>query len=1048
MKKRFSKILGVALTVVLVASLMVFAIPAAAAPGPTTWGAQTLPGVTGNVLNQGGDVTDMAVASDGTIYAVNDTLTVAAAAVAGTGQYHLYKSTDGGQSFSGIDINAVVAIAAVGAVPLGCVAVSPDDPSALAISTRDITQAGGTTDTVFISNNGGSTWAQLPAIVAATATDAAITDLAVGPARAGTVFGREYLVAVADEAAGVVDGDVQIIGGSAAWASVDKGGGDVNAQYDYMAVAFSPGFLGDRCIAAVGATAVAGTAFQIINTVSGAEIRVPVVLTPTGVAVVTTDYDCSAVVATEIVAADIALPSDWDPSSSAGERSYAGFASAGPDADNGAFRVDAGTPKELGLAGVDIKSVAYNGTIDAGILFAAYATGLTVKRCVNMTSASPTWTTTKKAPTGTNNQVLRLAADYATSETVYVGTGGGAADESAFNVSTDHAVSFDQESLIDGWAGITVKNIDSVVLTPDGGTLFMATDDGADASLWESTTSTSSTSWKRIRREAGAVATIVRLNPAWAANPTIFWVETGAGAGNIWVSANGGDTFATQNVPGAIQDAVAETHKILYAAVGTLVYKSVNSAFFFGTGKNAKAGAIISLAMAPTYPAMPKEGNLLVGGTGACSYSTDGGSTFTKKAGSLAAASTFHIIADEGYADNNTIYCGDSLAAGTANTFRFVIGTDTNWGDLATAAVAATDEVVGLGISNGVLYSVSEGVFGTPRTLYPTAARGTIPWDTANAGLVAPGALGAAGSPNILTVAGNVLYAPDRTAGAPVLWAMNDTMASAKPVITSPAGGAHLPVDSTLGRGILTTVTWDAIGSGSSVVTNYEMRVYSDAEGTAGANTTGNVAVANPLSPSRTVSSQAAADCQSSWMPNTSYTIQVRARGVLAGGGLRSGWSDPVKVTIEAGGVVQAPQAGVQLLGPTGGAADVSLTPGFSWAPIQGATEYEFILATDAGLTSTVGGTPVSVSSPAWQCTTELEAGETYFWAVKATKPTESVQSVGTFTTAAEVVVEEEPSPLLPYAQMLPMFAWLIIAVGAVLAVAVVVLIIRTRRVS
>jgi hypothetical protein len=130
---------------------------------------------------------------------------------------------------------------------------------------------------------------------------------------------------------------------------------------------------------------------------------------------------------------------------------------------------------------------------------------------------------------------------------------------------------------------------------------------------------------------------------------------------------------------------------------------------------------------------------------------------------------------------------------------------------------------------------------------------------------------------------------------------------------------------------------------------------------------------------------------------------------------------------------------------------DVQLRPGFSWAPVYGATAYEFILATDSGLTQTVAGTPVTVNIPSFQVTTDLSYNTTYFWAVRAIQPSAGAQSVGTFTTmskeAPPVVVEPTPPPIieLPTAET-PSYIWAIIGIGAVLVIAVIVLIVRTRR--
>ena len=97
MKTKFSRMLGVALTIAMVASLFVFAIPVAAQPGETVWATQTIPTATGNVILNASDVGDITVASDGTIYVINNDNAVTANLANA-----VLKSTDGGQSFSGV----------------------------------------------------------------------------------------------------------------------------------------------------------------------------------------------------------------------------------------------------------------------------------------------------------------------------------------------------------------------------------------------------------------------------------------------------------------------------------------------------------------------------------------------------------------------------------------------------------------------------------------------------------------------------------------------------------------------------------------------------------------------------------------------------------------------------------------------------------------------------------------------------------------------------------------------------------------------------------
>ena len=93
--------------------------------------------------------------------------------------------------------------------------------------------------------------------------------------------------------------------------------------------------------------------------------------------------------------------------------------------------------------------------------------------------------------------------------------------------------------------------------------------------------------------------------------------------------------------------------------------------------------------------------------------------------------------------------------------------------------------------------------------------------------------------------------------------------------------------------------------------------------------------------------------------------------------------------------------SGVVILTPLGGAQNLDPnTINCTWAPLSGATEYTIVIATDAALIHTVAGTPVKVTETYYQPAV-LAYGTTYFWSVQATKPSESIQTVATFTTIA-----------------------------------------------
>ena len=1014
MKSKKSRILGVALTLAMLASLFVFAVPVAAEPGNMEWLTQTLPTATDLVMNNGSEPVDFAVANDGTtIYAIDTNVLINASGA-------ILKSTDAGQSWTATSIPSGAT-----ANITKYIAVAPDNPLAVAVVEVGI----GPPNLVHISNNGGITWATLPAF----GTAAEVRDIAVGPARSGTIFGREYVVALADPANAVALGDVQIIGGSAAWATAGNAG-VANGQYDYMAVEFSIGFLGDRCVVAVGANDAEGSVLQIINTATGAEVRTPVVLDAGH-----NDFGDSDTAADAIVDADVTLPSNFDPTTALGETSYVSTASATTVANDGIFRVDADVSRELGLSGASWKSVTYNGTTSEGILFAGTYASNNLRYTINPTVSSPTWVWTMKAPEGvTGRTLLEVAADYATTGRVFATTLG---VESAFSISNNGGVSFDQVSLIDNNVANNVVNIDGIALTPDGSTIFVATDDGTDLSLYKSALPVTTTSWSRVFYSAGEATGMLRLNPAWDDAPVIFFGDAIAG-GNIYVSVDGGDTWDTRLAPTGITAAAlgVQDGSILYLgdALGN-VYRSINASWTWSEATPALAGAIISLAV-------PAADHLLVGGTGAVSYSTDAGTSFTLIDTGLNAADTLLITPDEAYATNNLIYAGDSSAT-TDNLYRFWIGTSITWEDMANPTGVA---IVDVAMNNGALYSMSAN--DCDRALNPHDAVGDIDWATADA----PATFAVTNVANFAAV-GNMLYG---ASAADDLYAYDDWLATSAPAITSPSDGYAVAVDPVTGRGDLVYLTWAAMGSSTGLVDVVDVRIWETALGEGAATEDATNALTVATAPSVTLG--AAGAIAYTLLANTQYTWKARGSDQVSNDGLNSPWSDEYTLNVQAGGRVTEPQYGPILQGPIHGATDVSVNPGFSWAPIFGATLYEFILALDAGLTLTVEDTPVYVTTPSWQVPAgTLEYDTTYFWGVKATEPTESPQSIGTFQTLSIDVftcpydgetfttagaLDSHIAAVHPAAT--PGYIWAIIVIGAVLMIAVIMLILKTRRVA
>ncbi|MFH1638914.1 MAG: hypothetical protein ABIB93_01170 [Chloroflexota bacterium] len=1038
MNKKISRILGVVLSLTLLASMMLWAIPVpiAAAPGDTQWARESLPGTTN--MKSGASITGIAVADASTIYAIDN----AGAANATM----IYKSTNSGQSFSAQAGYPAAALAPV------AIAVAADDVNSVAVSD-------GTN--IHYSNDGGTSWATLPAFAsnldAAGNNNGVCVALAVGPKRSGLALGREYFAAIADpDAANILDGDIEIIGGKSPtyqplqWNTIA-------AQLsvgDFTNVILSPNYANDTCILTVRNTAVAGsTSLCILNIGSNAFAAgtAPIAVHAAAAGGVALDYDGAFAAANTLASSSIAVPTNFDPATDTGRRIFVGLATnaAAVTADDDVFRVDDTTSRAL-ACGQRASSVAYTGTVETGTLFiGARGSGL-VRRTSNAHTTSPTWASngTNKGPNAAVGVLVRtlvvLASDFTTSNTVFAATSRQAAagEQNGFFISTDGGVTFNGECFLNAVVGNTIVAIQGMKITPDGSTIFLAANDGTRLQIWKSSSAKaiSGSSWARILNVNALTAgngCLMGMSPAWDTTPALYLADCQAGGnGTIYVSQDGGVTFFSRNgptLPGvtilaaiALQDA-----NTIYAGSGANVYKSTNGGWGWGDAVDAKAGNINSIVV-------PMADHVLVGGTNDTGYSKNGGTSFTGESDGLAGAGAIQICADQNYATNNTIYAAAAAAAPWVS--RYIIGTSTQWENLIPATAAAK---VGIAMKNDTLYAL--GVNRADRTLRAREVVGTLEWGVMVQGVPAPvfAFLEVAGDSS-----GNTLFAADTSAGALLLCTYNDWLAVTPAGLITPVNNAPISINPNLGTSANEDLMWKPMGSGTGLVNVVDVDIRTKATGFIDG------AVSNPAQAS--VGSTPSFAC-AGLRANTEYIWRVRACGTLNGEAIVGPWSEVRTMKIQSGAIINQPYAGPVLTGPTGGAMNVNPgLVGFSWAPVSGATEYTVIVATDAGLTQTVGGTPVKVSAPAYSVS-GLDYETTYFWSVKATKPTEGVQAIGTFTTMAKAapVATTAPPPaatsappqiVMPTPET-PAYIWAVIVIGAILVIAVIILIVRTRRV-
>jgi hypothetical protein len=821
-KTKISKFLGVGLALIMVFTLAFALVPAQEAEAaPAQWTPEVTPGLTGNVIANI-DVTGMAVASDGmTIYVID-------AQTAAPGQ--VLKSPNGGRTFS-----AVTNPTPAGQLPR-LIAVAPDNPNVVAVVDDTAGVAGFADGRIFVTENGGVNWIELPQApdMGVTPGNNVVLDIEVGPSRSTAALRRDYAVAVADDTAATDDGGLFIIGQTLAWTAVtsadeftitgaaagDAGnitiatgsvlatpaggatvagvglavvitgtttwaapaGGTIRIQAlnngttgnidaaggppspdslttpvdfdvdiwingaaaafpfiltgggaadtftlpdgviaDFTNVEFTPGYLGDRVLVGVGSDA-SGTSLHLFNLGAAwggpTAAYTPLPGGPVLLQVEPIDY-APAGGPTQIATSDIALPSNFDPTTPGGQKTFVALAANGNLAAAGAgcdvFRADFTTVRKLGIAAdTRINSISYSGDLTGGLLIAG-ATALTTFNhiqtwfTVDPMAASPTWIGSSKAPTGMANAIVVCHPDFQNNGYIFAGSTSALNHESALSLSYDRGTSFNQISLID----TTISGMSDVMPTPAGDEVFLATfNNGAGAdleSLWKSPIPATTGTWDRVRISPANWGntvgdTIIRLNPGYTSFPVIYWANFNDV--NIQYSNDGGAVFvARDSIPANITDIAVEDEETLYGACGTNIYRSDSAAWNFAVGPvDAGIGPINMIAMAPTYPLEPVAGNLLVGGGGAiATYSTNGAEAFAPPISTGLTAGTMQVVADTDYATNNTIYAGSGAAAGI---FRWVIGTSSIWEliSAAPAQTATTGLTSGMVATNGALY--------------------------------------------------------------------------------------------------------------------------------------------------------------------------------------------------------------------------------------------------------------------------------------------------------------------------------------------------------
>jgi hypothetical protein len=287
------------------------------------------------------------------------------------------------------------------------------------------------------------------------------------------------------------------------------------------------------------------------------------------------------------------------------------------------------------------------------------------------------------------------------------------------------------------------------------------------------------------------------------------------------------------------------------------------------------------------------------------------------------------------------------------------------------------------------------------------------------------------------------------------------------PVPTYPRNDAIIGVNSIAGGVNTFNFMWTAPTAGSAGGYRFDIQVYMDELGIVPAAVQQNGIA--PVFADGGTGSYLSSTPVFAFVPVAGETYYWRVR-VSAGFPVQSFWSAMQVFS------VQQLQAVVPEIGsPQNGSTIEPSAAAFSWTPIAGAASYLFQLDTGAVFTAPLYSATVASAGASLPANVVLERGRTYFWRVKTLTPAEGEWStVGNFmvaeaapttpppstttitpTTTTQTTITIPPATTTvitvpPATQTInevnPTYIWAIIIIGAVLVLAVIVLIVRTRR--
>jgi hypothetical protein len=699
---------------------------------------------------------------------------------------------------------------------------------------------------------------------------------------------------------------------------------------------------------------------------------------------------------------------------------------------------------------------------------------------------------TLKQPGGEELVVVDWAGDNAVAAT--------SGNESSFAMSSDDGYAFNDLSLID--TAITALN--DVAPSADGKKVYMTSRDAAnDVSVW-----LKSSSWKRVFSGLGVTGATppfqVRIAPD---DDTAVYIAA-VDSQNIWMSKDSGE-IKWKHVPCyklsatvGVQDFVVESADVVYAIDTAGCSKTVNGGASWSIKEpldGLSAGTTIALA--------PNNDILVGGNAGDVAFSTDGGESFTRVVDTTD-ADTVWIVADKDYADNGMVYivAGDEVERGKLS--RTVTWASREHDDFCNTGTWAP---TGIAQYEGVVYVMtSDGAdsrLWRALNLKSGATGELCEWgyrQTTYEYEAAPHSFKI--SPDYK--AGQVKVWAIDTAND--LHSFVDPIALEGPTLKAPEGEASVAVNLETGQSQNVAFTWERYHN--KYITGCALEIATDAEfdgiiyeqeflgittdviaeviGPTGSTTTESVDMITTGTKTELVWIDADGDGivdageyvemevdyeetipdglttttyrMVNFMPGETYYWRVRVSDV-GGNPLISPWSEGRSFTV-------APLITFNLLSPADGEANVPVQPVFVWSEYTGAIGYEIALCEDPSFEIIEWSR--GVDDTFYKPEEALAYSTTYYWRVRGVTGEAPPKKAapggpwvkGVFTTEAKAAPPAEPIVIeptetitkiekveVPVPQPAPIpdyLLWTIIGIGAVLVIALIVLIVRTRRVA